>query len=54
MATCWAQGQIQLPSQPAGAGQDITQREINEFAVLNYVRKLSSRDTGQLSVTFLH
>ena len=44
---------LQLPSQQ-GAGQDITQREINEFATLNYTRRLSSRDTGQIAVTFLH
>ena len=44
---------LQLASQQ-GAGQDITQREINEFAVLNYTRRLSSRDSGQLAVTFLH
>lgn len=44
---------LQLGSQQQ-AGQDITQREINEFATLNYTHKLSSRDTGQLAVTFLH
>lgn len=44
---------LQLGSQQQ-MGQDITQREINEFATLNYTRKLSSRDTGQLAVTFLH
>ncbi len=46
-------GQLQIGSQQQ-AGQDITQREINEFAVLNFVHRLSSRDTGQASVTFLH
>ena len=44
---------LQLGSQQQ-VGQDITQREINEFAVLNYTRKLSSQDTGQLAMTFLH
>jgi len=42
-----------LPSQQADR-QDITQREVNEFAILAYNRQLSSRDSGQLAVTFLH
>lgn len=46
-------GQLPILSQQQ-AGQDITQREINEFAVLNFSHRLSSRDTGQASVTFLH
>lgn len=35
-------------------GQDITQREVSEFATLSWRRQLSARDTGLLSVTFLH
>ena len=42
-----------LPSQQS-ALQDITQRELNEFAILNYTHRLSSRDTAQLAATFLH
>ncbi len=41
-----------LPSQQSA--QDITQRELNEFAILNYTHRLSSRDTAQLAATFLH
>jgi outer membrane receptor protein involved in Fe transport len=46
-------GNILLPNQQ-DAGQDITQREISEFATLNWRRQLSSRDTGLLSFTVLH
>ena len=44
---------ILLPSQH-DAGQDITQREVSEFATLAWKRQLSFRDTGILSATFLH
>jgi outer membrane receptor protein involved in Fe transport len=44
---------LPLPSQQA-AGQDINQDEINEFATLNYVRRVSSRDSAQMALTFLH
>ena len=44
---------LAIPSQQS-ALQDITQRELNEFAILNYTRRLSSRDTAQIAVTILH
>ncbi len=44
---------ILLPSQQAD-GQDITQREVGEFATLSWRRVLSRRDTGVLSFTALH
>lgn len=46
--------QIQLLPSQQSALQDITQRELNEFAILNYTHRLSSRDTAQLAATFLH
>ncbi|HLK58625.1 MAG TPA: TonB-dependent receptor [Chthonomonadaceae bacterium] len=42
-----------LPSQQAD-GQDITQREVSEFATLSWRRQLATSTTGLLSITFLH
>ena len=36
------------------AGQDITQREISEFATLSWTRTLGKRDIATFSTTFLH
>lgn len=44
---------LPLPSQQA-AGQDINQREITEFATLNFQRRMSSRDSAQVALTVLH
>lgn len=42
-----------LPSQQA-AGQDITQREVSQFATLSWKSRMSRQDTGLLSITLLH
>jgi outer membrane receptor protein involved in Fe transport len=44
---------IVLKSQEAD-GMDINQTEANEFATLNYVHKISDRDTAQAAFTILH
>lgn len=44
---------ILLPSQQA-EGQDITAREVSEFATLAWQHRFSSVDTGQLAFTLLH
>ena len=42
-----------LPSQQA-AGQDIVERDVNEFATLSYTRRLSPGTDAQLALTLLH
>jgi outer membrane receptor protein involved in Fe transport len=44
---------LPLLSQQA-MGQDITQREVNEFAVLSWRHQMSSKDVGLLGITVLH
>ena len=46
-------GQAVLGSQEQ-AGQDINQKEISEFATLNYHRQLSKSESAQIALTFLH
>ena len=36
------------------AGQDINQKEVSEFATLNYRRQISKGDSAQFSLTLLH
>ncbi len=36
------------------AGQDITQREVSEFATLSWKRQIASSTSGLLALTFLH
>ncbi len=44
---------VLLPSQQS-AGQDITQREVSEFATLAWTRTFGKRDTATFSTTVLH
>ncbi len=52
-STALGAGTILLPSQQA-AGQDITERDTNEFATLAYTRHLAKASDAQLAVTILH
>ncbi len=44
---------MQLGSQQQ-AGQDINQKEVSEFATLNFNRKISKNESAQLALTILH
>ncbi len=44
---------LPLPSQQA-AGQDITQREVSEFATLSWRRQLANATSGTFALTLLH
>ena len=46
-------GTLLLPSQQ-GAGQDITERDVNEFTTLAYARRLAAGSDAQFALTLLH
>ena len=52
-STALGAGTIVLPSQEA-AGQDIRERDTNDFATLAYTRHLARASDAQLAVTILH
>ena len=52
-STALGAGAVVLPSQQ-GAGQDITERDTNDFATLAYTRRLSKVSHAQLALTILH